>query len=137
MGRSQRLKGMAAEREACSELSRLLERPVERQLNQTRDGGADIDLGQVLIEVKRQENARLHTWMSQAEDAASGTDKLPAVMWRPSRRGWLVCMALEDWAQLMRVSEADISVDTIGESERRTPTESVRCGGHRVRVGFT
>jgi len=36
------------------------------------------------------------------EAATSGEPLLPAVMWRPSRRGWVVCMGVDDWATLVR-----------------------------------
>ena len=103
MGKRERDKGAAAEREASSLLTRLLGVAVKRLLGQTRDSGADFRIGSVVVEVKRQERASLHTWLNQAE-AAKGPGDVAAVMWRPSRRGWVVCMAVEDWANLARAA---------------------------------
>ena len=101
MSASQRRKGQQGEREAAAELTDQLELIVKRRLGQERDGGHDLVVGPCAVQVKRQERASLHAWLTQAEnDASQGT--LPAVMWRPSRRGWVVCMSLEDWCQLVR-----------------------------------
>jgi hypothetical protein len=94
VGSSQRRKGAVGEREAAELLTGLLGHLVRRELGQSRDGGAD-------VEVKRQERARLHQWLEQVE-AAAGEDAMAAVMWRPSRRGWVVAMPVEDWAELVR-----------------------------------
>ena len=100
---SQRAKGAAAEREARGVLIDLLGPCVsKRRLEQTRDGGHDLDVaGLVALEVKRQEKASLLAWMKQAI-TQSPHDRLPAVMWRPNRSPWLVCMTVDDWAVLVR-----------------------------------
>lgn len=103
MSKHERAKGAAAEREARGVLIDLLGPCVgKRRLEQTRDGGHDLDVaGLVGLEVKRQERAAVPEWMAQAV-AQTPADRLPAVMWRQSRRGWLVCMTVEDWAVLVR-----------------------------------
>ncbi|MEF2789319.1 MAG: hypothetical protein U0N23_04275, partial [Parasutterella excrementihominis] len=53
MGKSQRTKGAAGEREICDLILRDLGIEVHRNLQQTRDGGADIKLKPFSIEVKR------------------------------------------------------------------------------------
>ena len=102
MSASQRRKGAVAEREACAYLSEALGRVVQRDLSQTRDSGADayIDTtaGRLAVEVKRQERANLYAWLEQVE----GTADLSAVMWRPSRRDWVVCMSADDFVRLLR-----------------------------------
>ena len=113
MSASQRRKGAQAEREAFGLLSGLLGEQVWRRRgsDQSADGGHDLEIltdpnrdTGIAVEVKRQERAQLGTWMDQAEVSAvaRGEAWLSAVMWRPSRRGWLVCMTVEDWARLVR-----------------------------------
>lgn len=53
MGKAQRTKGAAGEREVCDLILRDLGIEVHRNLQQTRDGGADIKLKPFSIEVKR------------------------------------------------------------------------------------
>lgn len=120
MSASQRRKGARAEREACGLLTDLLGTVVQRELGQSRDGGFDARIGNIAVEVKRRERASLHAWLEQAE--AGCGDLLPAVMWRPSRRGWVVCMAVEDWAELVREALND------AEALPKHPPESAQNG---------
>jgi len=112
MSKSQRDKGAAAEREASALLRDLLGECVSRRkLDQTREGGFDVAIGDLIgVEVKRQERASLHAWLQQVELATADQALLPAVMWRPSRRGWVVAMGVDDWATLVReaLAEADL-----------------------------
>lgn len=107
-GRSSRVKGAAGEREACGLLTDWLGgQTVRRRLGQSREGGHDatIDMGggrEIRVEVKRQEQARLHLWLEQAEASCEGTDAMPLVIWRPSRRPWIACAALPDMCYLVR-----------------------------------
>ena len=107
MSKSQRTKGAEGEREAAHLLSDLLGQSVQRILSQTRDSGCDMRVlstaGNIAVEVKRQEKASLYTWLEQAKESAD-EGELCAVMWRPNRRGWVVCMPLEEWASLVRES---------------------------------
>ena len=115
---SRRAKGAAAEREAAALLTELLGFVVQRSLGQTRDGGVDLQVADLAaVEVKRQENARLHEWLRQVEDAVHGTTLLPAVMWRPSRRGWVVCMPAEDWCSLVREALKGVPRETEGDRD--------------------
>lgn len=105
--RGRRAKGAAGEREACALLTERLGQSVRRRLGQSREGGHDtqVEIGdrRVYVEIKRQERASLHAWLEQAEEACEGDEGcIPAVMWRPSRRGWVVCMDLDDWCWLAR-----------------------------------
>lgn len=101
MSASQRRKGMRGENEAASLLTDHLGYTVKRKLGQARDGGDDLQVGNIRIEVKRQEKARLYQWLEQV-NATCEANELAAVMWRPSRRGWVVCMDFEDWCELVR-----------------------------------
>lgn len=60
MSKSQRTKGAVGEREICDLIFRDLGIEVHRNLQQTRDGGADIKLKPFSIEVKRPSSDREH-----------------------------------------------------------------------------
>ena len=101
MGAAERRKGQAAEREVSGLLQELLGVECVRRLGQERDGGHDVTVGPVAIQVKRQEKARLPSWLEQAEeDAPDGM--MAAVAWRRSRGRWVVAMPIEDFARLVR-----------------------------------
>lgn len=101
MGAAERRKGQAAEREVSGKLQELLGIECVRRLGQERDGGHDVTVGPVALQVKRQERASIPTWLAQAEaDAPDGM--LPAVAWRRSRGQWVVALSLEDFATLVR-----------------------------------
>lgn len=53
-------------------------------------------------ECKRTEALRIYDAMEQAVRDSKGTDDLPAVFHRRSKKPWLVIMRLEDWAVLYR-----------------------------------
>ena len=111
MSKSQRRKGQEGEREVARLLSDALgDQDVARQLGQERDGGADIYVGRGggdgwALQVKRAEQVRIHDWMLQAE-ADCPPECRPAVVARRNRGQWLVTIALDDFAILLR--------DTIG-----------------------
>jgi hypothetical protein len=56
----------------------------------------------VLLEVKRQETARVWAWWEQASDNAG--QELPVVAFRRSRSPWLCLLPLEDLAALLAES---------------------------------
>lgn len=71
MGKMQRNKGASGEREVLALLSERLGIKLERNLSQTRSGGADcIQLGRIRLEVKRQERLNISGWWKQAEEQA-------------------------------------------------------------------
>ena len=106
MGLSQREKGKVGEREAANTLSDLLGTHLFRNLGQERDGGSDITVpstaGDLAVQVKRQERARIGPWLRQARDDVNGSDAIPCVMWRANGKGWCVVMEVEEWAKLVR-----------------------------------
>ena len=103
MGARERRKGQAGEREVVQLLREHLGVEVERELGQSRDGGADVALevgGKAMaLEIKRQERAVVTKWLDQvmAVDA-----DLHTVLWRPSRREWCAVVPLETWLYLLR-----------------------------------
>ena len=103
MSKASRDKGAQGEREVCALLSEELGINAQRQLDQSRDGGADIiiecgskSLG---IEVKRVERSTPLAWLRQIE--AVNTD-LHMVLWRPSRSGWIGILPWETLLFLLR-----------------------------------
>jgi hypothetical protein len=71
MGKMQRNKGASGEREVLALLSERLGIKLERNLSQTRSGGADcIQLGRIRLEVKRQEQLNISNWWKQAQEQA-------------------------------------------------------------------
>lgn len=62
---------------------------IERNLEQTRRGGADLDgVPMLTIEVKRQETLNVKAWWKQTLKAAYTNNEVPLLMYRLNRRGW-------------------------------------------------
>ena len=102
-GKSSRTKGAAAEREVCQIIRDILLVDVNRNLDQTRDGGNDIDLGKYKLEIKRQETLALPTWCRQVE-LACNNDEIPVVVYRTSREPWRVVLPLEEFLLLLKAN---------------------------------
>ena len=68
MSRAQRIKGASGEREVVHIIRDELGIECHRNLDQVRDGGADIKLPPFNIEVKRRARiAHIYEWLQQAE----------------------------------------------------------------------
>lgn len=92
-GKASRTKGQVGEREVCKLLGEALGVSLDRNLEQTRDGGCDIVANKVwYIEVKRQEKYQIDSWWEQACRQAKEKDKYPALFYRKSREDWHVIM---------------------------------------------
>jgi Holliday junction resolvase len=97
MGKMQRNKGAAGERELAKLLSDQLGAEVSRNLLQTREGGHDLDGLPFALEVKRQEGLKINTWWKQAVTQSQTSGLAPALAYRQSRRPWrfvVLCPAL-------------------------------------------
>ena len=102
MSRSQRTKGANGEREIVHIIRDELGIECHRNLDQTRDGGADIFLNPYRIEVKRRRRiANLYEWMQQAEDSCQ-TGERPVVAFRADGKGWLAVVPLTHFLSLIR-----------------------------------
>jgi hypothetical protein len=96
-----RAKGKTAERELINELSPLLPfLKLERNLDQTREGGYDIKgMGQWAAEVKRYKVIKpgdFKRFWTQTLEQARSDRKLPALFMREDNREWVVVVRLHD-----------------------------------------
>jgi Holliday junction resolvase len=82
-----RNKGKRGERELANLLQEYLGRDVTRNLAQSRDGGHDLNLEGLALEVKRREVLALREWWDQALDQAVD-GRVPVLAYRASRRPW-------------------------------------------------
>lgn len=96
MGKSQRNKGRAGERDFLNQLGELIGQRLDRNLSQSDGGGADcISLPGYAIEVKRQEQLSIGAWWKQATEQAEKAGAVPALAYRQSRKPWAVVLPLE------------------------------------------
>lgn len=97
MGRMQRDKGKRGEREFLNQLGQLINQPLDRNLNQSANGGADcLSLRGYAIEVKRCEKLAIAAWWKQATvQAAQAAGAVPLLAYRQSRKSWSVVLPLE------------------------------------------
>lgn len=95
MSASQRRKGKAGELELARLLREHLGANVARNLEQTRQGGADLlGLPGWAVEVKRAAQARLSDWWLQTCTQAEASGQRPALFYRLDRQPWRVVIAL-------------------------------------------
>jgi len=103
MGKMQRTKGAAYEREVAKILSERLGRPTKRMLGQARDGGHDLEqIGPWLFECKRRAKIAVYDWIHQIAKAATGTWAAPIVIARADNEQSIVIMRLDDWLDMAR-----------------------------------
>lgn len=94
-GSGKRSKGHNGERELVAEITKAIhvKRPLSRNIDQVRGGGADItSLPPFAIEVKRQEQLNLNAWKKQAIAQATRDNPIPVLAYRQNRRPWRVCI---------------------------------------------
>jgi hypothetical protein len=99
MGRMQRNKGAAFEREIANDLTKVVARPVKRKLGQARDSGNDIDLPPFRIECKRYAKIGVYVWLKQCIAACVPGD-IPVVIARADAQDAIVVMLYEDFKKL-------------------------------------
>lgn len=106
MGINIRTKGADAEREVATVMNAIVERLcmkhglslplkplIQRNQNQSAVGGSDLSNPfSLAIEVKRQEALSINSWWQQCEVAARETAGTPILIYRQSRKPWLVVM---------------------------------------------
>lgn len=88
-GKSSRNKGAAAEREVLKLLGAELGQALQRNVTQSRSGGADcLQVRGWAIEVKRQEALARPTWWRQACKQAYIAGAEPMLLYRRNREEW-------------------------------------------------
>ena len=89
MGASQRAKGQRGEREALKLLGDELGEILQRNITQTREGGADcLQVKGWAIEVKRCERLSRPAWWRQACEQAARVNAEPMLLYRRNREDW-------------------------------------------------
>ena len=96
MTAASRTKGQCGERELCKLLSQSLGLDLSRNLDQVREGGADIlGVPGFIIEVKRREAEQKAKWWEQVCKAGRRYPQLmPVVAYRRSRQPWRFMLPL-------------------------------------------
>jgi Holliday junction resolvase len=83
------MKGQRAEREVLKLLGDELGQELQRNLQQTREGGADCTMVKGwAIEVKRQERLSRPAWWAQACEQAQRAGAEPMLLYRRNREDW-------------------------------------------------
>ena len=100
MGKSQRIKGATYERDIVHSLFDHLGVVCARNLDQTREGGADIVLDKYVIECKRRASIAVYEWVDQAQ-AACKEGQTPIVVCRGDHRESLAIMKWSDFLTLL------------------------------------
>lgn len=102
MGKSQRTKGAAGEREVCAILRDTLGVDAHRNLSQTRDGGTDIAVGQFRIECKRRARiGNVYEWLAQSQAACLEPGLTPVVAARADGKKWVAILDFNDFCRLV------------------------------------
>lgn len=102
MGRLQRSRGAATEREVANYLSDQLGTVVKRKLGQARDSGEDISVPPFRIEVKRRRGFAGMSFLTQAETGAA-PGEIPLVIVRvDGDMRPVVLMRLDEFLPMMR-----------------------------------
>lgn len=109
----QRRKGKAGELELARLLRELLGADVARNLEQSRQGGADL-LGMPgwAVEVKRAARARLSEWWLQTCTQAEVTGQRPALFYRLDRQPWRVVIPVRYFAKGFEDAPTWMNVET-------------------------
>lgn len=94
-GKGSRDKGGKGEREFLKALGVELGITLERNLQQSRSGGADcLGLESYAIEVKRCEQLQLKSWWVQSVEQAADDGRVPVLAYRQNRHPWRVIVPL-------------------------------------------
>ena len=119
MGKLQRTRGAAYEREVCDVLTKKFGTKVSRKLGQARDGGDDIEVGNLRIECKRRRGIAVYEWLAQVQVAAKDSDKLPVVVARADGKRSIAILDLDDFLALIP-DEVEHQKDTLAGRQLAT-----------------
>lgn len=86
---------------------------VERNLNQTREGGYDLTgTLHFAVEVKHHETLNLNAWWNQTYAQATAANKEPVLIYRSNNKPWRVQMFMTHVVGLAKIKvRADISIE--------------------------
>jgi len=103
-----RNKGHKGEREFAKLISQELKlSPLTRNIDQVRDGGADImTLRPFAIEVKRVEQLTIPQWRQQAIQQTTKKNPIPVLAFRQNRKRWRIQMLMKDVVKKKLVTPA-------------------------------
>ena len=99
LGKRNRTRGHSFERDVVNALK---DAGIDaaRNLDQTRDGGGDIDIGAYMIECKRRASIAVYDWLDQCTRAAR-PGQIPVVVARGDRRETVVILRLDDFIPML------------------------------------
>lgn len=103
MGKMQRNKGAEFERAIVMTL-KARGYDAKRNLDQTRDGGGDINLPAYLIECKRRAKISVYEWLEQAQKAAQD-HQIPVVVARADHKDAIAILKWTDFMGMMDNAE--------------------------------
>lgn len=111
MGLKSKRKGRAGEQELVNLLQDHLGIRFKRNLQQTRDGGHDLEgLDELSIEVKRAAKPALAPWWKQTVAQAAVSCRVPVLAYRLDRCPWRFKMALKDIFLTVEEPRSDLSM---------------------------
>ena len=96
MGKMQRTKGQVGEREFAKIIEDNLGVECKRIIEQTREGGHDLNLWNYAIEIKRAKKMNLSGWWKQSVTNAREVNKIPVLAYRIDNMKWHVVMSFID-----------------------------------------
>lgn len=105
MGKGQRDKGAAGEREFCALLREFGFEEAQRLLGQERDGGGDVPLPPHLYEVKRYNRIAVRKWLDQAARSVvnyKGCEVPVVAMREDGRKDWMVLLSAKDFLTILK-----------------------------------
>jgi len=105
VGKHQRDKGAAGEREWCKVLAEYSFEDAERVLGQARDGGGDVAYPPMLYEVKRRNKIAVRKWLDQARASVihyKGCEVAAVPMREDGRKEWMVLLSAHDFLTIMK-----------------------------------
>lgn len=116
MGAMQKRKGRSGEQELARLLRDELGDQVARNLEQAREGGADIKGTPFILEVKRAATPQIPAWWRQAEAQAAAKNGIACLAYRLDRHDWQFIIPLGAIHQGFSAENTSLTV-TVGLAE--------------------
>ncbi len=116
MSKQQVDKGKGGERELAKLLRPMLGETITRNLQQSRDGGGDLNGTRFALEVKRARTPRLNEWWQQTCVQANTIGRIPCLAYRLDRHPWKFMLPLGALVNSVDPTDHDLTT-IIGLSE--------------------